>query len=72
MFKRAWSRWKHVAHVIGNFQARVLLSAFYAVIVFPVGIITRLLSDPLRIKRRSTQWLDHTEETNDLQWAKRQ
>jgi hypothetical protein len=31
-----------------------------------------LFSDPLRIKRPPTQWLDHTEEAHDLRWAKRQ
>jgi hypothetical protein len=31
-----------------------------------------LLSDPLRIKRRPKQWLEHPDETHDLRWAKRQ
>lgn len=72
MLKRALRTWKHVAHAIGNFQARILLTVFYGIIVFPFGIIARLFSDPLRIKRLPTQWLDHTEETHDLGWAKRQ
>jgi hypothetical protein len=72
MLKRAWEAWKRIAHVIGNFQARVLLTIFYAVLVFPFGIVARLFSDPLRIKRRPTQWLDRPNETYDLQWAKKQ
>lgn len=72
MLKRAWQAWKRVAHAIGNFQARVLLTIFYAVLVFPFGIATRLFSDPLRIKRRPTHWLDHTNETYDLLWARKQ
>lgn len=72
MLKRAWQEWKRIAHAIGNFQARVLLTIFYAVLVFPFGIVARLFSDPLRIKRRPTEWLDHPDETYDLQWAKRQ
>ena len=72
MLKRAWQAWKGIAHAIANFQARVLLTIFYAVLVLPFGIASRLFSDPLRIKRRPTQWLDHPEETYDLPWAKRQ
>lgn len=72
MLRRAWQAWKRIAHAIGNFQARVLLTIFYAVLVFPFGIVARLFSDPLRIKRRPAKWLEHPTETHDLQWAKRQ
>jgi hypothetical protein len=72
MLKRAWQKWKCLAHAIGNFQARILLTVFYGVIVFPFGISARLFSDPLRIRRPPTRWLDHTDEAHDLGWAKRQ
>ena len=72
MLKRTQRTWKRVAHAIGNFQARVLLTVFYGIIIFPFGIVARLFSDPLRIKRPPTQWLDHSEEAHDLRWAKRQ
>jgi len=70
--KRAWAAWKRIAHKIGNFQARVLLTIFYAVLVFPFGVATRLFADPLRIKRRPTAWLDHPNEAYDLEWARKQ
>jgi hypothetical protein len=57
---------------IGNLQARVLLTIFYAVVMFPFGVTVRLLFDPLRLKQRPTQWLDHPKETQDLPWARRQ
>jgi hypothetical protein len=72
VLKRMWHSWKRAAHAIGTFQARVLLTAFYAVLVLPFGIFVRLFSDPLRIKRRPGQWLEDHGETHDLQWAKRQ
>lgn len=72
MPKRAQRTWKRVAYAIGNFQARILLTVFYGVIVFPFGIIARLFSDPLRIKHPPTQWLNRVVETHDLRWAKRQ
>jgi hypothetical protein len=53
MLKRAWQAWKTIAHKIGNFRARILLTLFYAVLVFPFGIVVRLFSDPLRIKRHT-------------------
>ena len=71
MLKRAWQAWKELAHKIGNFQARVLLTVFYAVLA-PFGFGTRFFSDPLRIKRLPTQWLDHPDDTCDLEQAMRQ
>ena len=72
MLKRAWQTWKRIAHAIGNFQARVLLTIFYAVLVFPFGMAARLFFDPLRIKRRPTHWLDHPDDAYNTQWARRQ
>jgi hypothetical protein len=67
-----WSIWKRVAHRIGNFQARVLLTILYAVILLPFGVISRLFSDPLQLKHRPTKWMDHPPEVHDLPWALKQ
>jgi len=72
LYKRAWQGWKDLAHKIGNFQARVILSIFYAVLVLPFGLATRLFSDPLRIKKKPDQCLDHPNEAYDLDWARKQ
>lgn len=70
--KRVWAAWTCLAHKIGNFQSRVLLTVLYAVLVLPFGVIVRLFSDPLRIKKRPTSWLDHPEEPSNLEWARKQ
>lgn len=67
-----WRVWPDAAHAFGNFQARFFLTLVYGILVFPIGIIVRLFADPLRIKKSPTQWLDHTDEANDMSWAKRQ
>jgi hypothetical protein len=72
MLKQVWLRWKRIARAVGTLQARILLTVFYAALVLPFGIVVRLFSDPLRIQRRPTQWLERPDETHDLQWAKRQ
>jgi hypothetical protein len=72
MLKRAWQGWKRIAHNIGNFQARVLLTVFYGVLVLPFGLAARWFSDPLRIKRPPDQWLDHPNEAYDSKWARQQ
>ena len=72
MLKRIWDAWKRIAHKIGNFQARVLLTIFYAIVVLPFGLMVRLFFDPLRIKRRPAEWLSRPDETYDMQWARRQ
>ena len=70
--KSFWAAWTHLAKNIGNFQARVLLTVLYAVVLLPFGLIVRLFADPLRIKKRPTEWLEHSDEAMNLQWAKRQ
>lgn len=70
--KKLWEGWKKIAHIIGNFQARVLLTIFYAILVLPFGLAARWFADPLRIKRPPNTWLDHPNEPIDLQWARKQ
>ena len=47
--RAAWAWWKRVAHRIGTFQARVLLTFFYYVILGPFALVLRR-SDPLAIE----------------------
>jgi len=72
LLKRVWGGWKKIAHKIGNFQARVLLTVFYGVLVLPFGLAMRWFADPLRIKKKPTAWLQHSEEAHDLAWARKQ
>jgi hypothetical protein len=48
---RAWERWKVVAHAIGTFNARLLLSVFYFVVVPPFALIVKV-KDPLGLRRQ--------------------
>jgi hypothetical protein len=70
--RAAWNAWKRVAQKIGNFQARVLLTILYAVLVLPFGLMARLFSDSLQIKKRPTQWIDRPADTHDIGWAQKQ
>ncbi len=72
MFRRLWEAWKRLAHLVGNFQARVLLTLVYFVLVLPFGLAVRLWADPLRIKRRQVEWLSHPNDPTDMDWARRQ
>ena len=72
MITRVWEWWKQIARKVGNFQARALLTIFYAVLMLPFGMAVRLFFDPLRVKQRPNRWLDPPEETRDFRWARRQ
>jgi hypothetical protein len=69
---KLWAAWKRIGRRIGDFQARVLLTLIYAVIILPFGLVVRLFSDPLNIKTRPANWLDHPKETIDVGWARHQ
>ncbi len=70
--KRLWEGWKRVARVIGDFQARVVLTIFYAVLVLPFGLGVRLFGDPLRVRRLPESWHARDPQTMDEEWARRQ
>jgi hypothetical protein len=72
LWKRFWQVWQKYAHRFGNFQSRMLLTAFYGVVVLPFGLATRLFADPLHIRKLPTHWLEHSDEGGQLRWAKRQ
>jgi hypothetical protein len=72
MLQRLWRGWKRVARAIGDFQARVLLTLFYVVLIAPLGLIVRLFADPLRIRRPCEKWLDRAVDGSDLVTARRQ
>ena len=70
--KKVWEGYKRIARKIGDFQARVLLTLIYAVMVLPFGLVIRFFADSLRIKKQPTQWLDHPHEAMNIEWARRQ
>ena len=72
MLRKLWEAWKRLAHKIGNFQARVLLTVIYAVIVLPFGLLVRLFADPLRVRRRPEGWLNHPDVSYDETSVRRQ
>jgi hypothetical protein len=69
---KLWEGWKKIAHAIGNFQARVLLTVIYSILILPFGLVVRFFSDSLHSKKRPEQWFDHPPMPNDLDEARRQ
>lgn len=53
--KNIWNKWKHFARVVANFQALIIFTFFYFLILWIVGFIFRVTSDPLNIKNRKKQ-----------------
>ena len=51
MIKSFWAKWQRVARKIGDFQARVILTVLYFVIIGPFALIVRWGADPLSLKK---------------------
>ena len=49
--KKIWKQWLKIGRIIGNFQAQVIFTLFYFILFWMVGLISRLSSDPLRLKK---------------------
>jgi hypothetical protein len=60
--------------VLGNFQARLLLTVFYVLLVGPIGLILRWRSDPLKLRQpeRGSYWLERQTRDLTLEDARRQ
>ena len=66
LIARAWLAWKRIAHLIGNFQARLLLTIFYCTVMLPFGLAVRLFCDFLGTKTRPIEWLNRPNDAQDL------
>ena len=53
--RKLWSGWKRFAKKIGDFQARVILTILYFVIIGPFALIVRWGADPLSLKKGAQQ-----------------
>ena len=73
--RAGWRRWRHMAAVVATWQARVLYSVVYVLLIIPLGVLLRWLSDPLRLRRSTTgqtAWRERSEPADLQQWARSQ
>ena len=73
-WRSAWDGWVSFAAEMGNYQGRLLLAAFYFIVLTPWGLMVRLLSDPLRTRTPSSSsyWAERTTLSPDIDEAQRQ
>jgi cell division protein FtsW (lipid II flippase) len=64
--------WKGIAHKIGNFQARVILSLFYFTVLIPFALRVKIFSDPLQLKRFSGWMSRDRTDADAFEMARRQ
>lgn len=70
-----WQQWQTIAHRIGDFQARLLLTVLYALFIAPVGFCWQWVEDPLRLHRPSQAdgyWQKRETEQRTLRQTERQ
>ncbi|MGB9431650.1 MAG: hypothetical protein WBQ89_05370, partial [Candidatus Acidiferrum sp.] len=61
-----------LAHGVGTFQARVLLTILYSVVLLPFGICARLFANTLRTTEPPTEWQGRPQQKVDMLWAQKQ
>ena len=67
-----WRGWQKVAKKIGDLQTRLILSLCYFLIVLPMGLIVRMFSDPLSLKKTAARWHAKQSSPARLEEARRQ
>lgn len=72
-YKRLWDGWMRVAKVIGNFNARLILSLFYFLFMVPLGLLVRAKRDFLGIRRKPpSSWEPKTGQPGSVEEGRRQ
>jgi hypothetical protein len=67
LIKKLWEKWKAFGHKVGNFQARLLLTVFYFIVICPFAAVVKFGAKPLRLKLLHTSnWLPHQAESGDI------
>ena len=65
--KKFWEKWKIFGHKVGNFQARLILSLFYFIVICPFAVVIKFGSRPLRLTMlHASNWLPHQGEGGDV------
>lgn len=73
ILQRIWERWKIIAHHIGVFQSRVILTLFYFILLLPIGIIFGFFKDALGIKAKyATTWRNKEKQSVAMEEMKEQ
>jgi len=65
-FRRLWEGWKKIARIIGDFNARVILTLFYFILLCPFAVLIKLFTDPLEIKNKEHIGWRSKEEDGEL------
>jgi len=74
-FRKIWEGWKKVAHAIGVFQTKLILSILYFIVIAIAATISRLLLQDLldrRYKSKKPLWKKREQLEPSLEMAKRQ
>ena len=67
LIKKLWEKWKAFGHKVGNFQARLILTVFYFIVICPFAAVVKFGSKPLRLKVFNTSnWLPIQTEGEDI------
>jgi hypothetical protein len=73
VWRRALENWKRFAHKLGVVQTRVVMVLFYFLFVLPLGLVLRVVRDPLHFRHpANTNWVPHPQEPQTLESARRQ
>ena len=74
MLRDLWSRWKRFAQKVADFQARLILTIVYFLILGPFGLVVSLFRDPLKVKHppKVPQWIPRPVELPTLENSRRQ
>lgn len=70
------SRWKKIARKVTSFQADILFSIIFFLLILPIGFLARKsLEKKLRLKlskKRNSYWIKKDDYAQNMVWARKQ
>ena len=65
--------WSRIGHALGWFNSRVLLTVMFMMVMWPIGVVSRLFgSDPLERRRGGSMWSVYPARLRDPKHFERQ
>lgn len=73
ILRTLWEKWKKIAHRIGVFQSRVILTIFYFTFLLPLGFAIAFTQDKLKMKTvPNSSWIPKDKQAETLEELRKQ
>ena len=73
LLRTLWQKWLKIAHMLGNVQIVIALTLVYWLMLAPMAVVLKLVSDPLTLRRpQQPEWTQRRSSPRTLDGMRKQ